>query len=187
MTAPDLGERLAALAQVRPASDPVSRFAEGLGERVMWLFLIAVLLSVWEVAARYLFAAPSTWIHATTTTLCAVGFALGGAYSMARREHISITLLPDRLPARGKRVISVLSLVIGAFYLGGFSYAMWLDVKLALWRFDFTGAWSPELTPGPPNWPLPSIGKVALLAGAILFLMVVLMQLWRTLRGRADA
>jgi TRAP-type C4-dicarboxylate transport system permease small subunit len=186
MAAPDLGERLAALAQVRPATDPASRFANALGERAMWLFLVAVLLSVWEVVARYQFSAPSTWIHATTTTLCAVGFALGGAYSMARREHINITLLPDRLPARGKRVIALLSLGIGAFYLAGFSYAMWLDVKLALWRFDFTGAWSPELTPGPPNWPLPSIGKVALFAGALLFLVVVLVQFWRTLRGRTD-
>jgi hypothetical protein len=26
---------------------------------------------------------PTTWAHETTTTLCAIGFALGGAYAFA--------------------------------------------------------------------------------------------------------
>lgn len=184
-TDPTLPEHLAVLGQVSEAPDAVSRLAKRLGEAAMWLFLAAILLSVWEVVARYAFGAPSTWIHATTTTLCAIGFALGGAYCMARREHISVTYLSDRLPPAGKRVIAVFSLLVGTIYLAAFSYALWLDVRLAVWRFDFQGRWNPELTPGPPNWPLPSLGKVALLIGALLFLAVVLAQLLRQMRRQS--
>lgn len=182
----EIGVRLAALAQVSEARDPVSRLARRLGEAAMWLFLAAILLSVFEVVARYAFQAPTTWIHPTTSTLCAIGFALGGAYCMARREHISVSYLSDRLPPVARYWVSILSLAIGAFYLAAFGYAMWLDAGLSIWRFDHKGHWNPELTPGPPNWPLPSIGKAALLIGTILFLAVVLVHAVARLRRRGE-
>lgn len=185
-TKDEIGERLAALVQISEASDPVSRVARRLGEAAMWLFLAAILLSVFEVVARYGFSAPTTWIHPTTSTLCAIGFALGGAYCMARREHISVTYLSDRFSPRVRHWVSMLSFGIGAFYLGAFAYAMWLDSSLAIWRFDHNGRWNPELTPGPPNWPLPSIGKAALLMGTALFLAVVLVHAVTRLRRRGE-
>jgi TRAP-type C4-dicarboxylate transport system permease small subunit len=154
------------------------------GTAVKWLFLIAVLLSAYEVAARYLLNAPSNWIHATTTALCAVAFAAGGAYCMVRREHIRVTILTDRLRPNGRRIIEIISLVVGLFYLAGLSYGLWIDAAGSFWRFDHQGRWIPELTPGPPNLPLPTLIKAALLIGAVAFALVAAVQLMRTLRGR---
>jgi TRAP-type C4-dicarboxylate transport system permease small subunit len=151
----------------------------------MWLFLVAILLSGYEVAMRYAFNAPSTWIHVTTTALCAVAFAFGGAWCMARREHIRVDFFPERAGPRSRRVIETASLLVGLFYLGGLGYGLCLDASGSFWRFDFQGRWTPELTPGPPNWPLPTIIKASLLAGCALFALVCLAQLVRALRPAA--
>jgi TRAP-type C4-dicarboxylate transport system permease small subunit len=162
----------------------LERLSLGIGRLAAWLFLAAVAVTVYEVAARYLFHAPTNWAHETTTTLCAVGFALGGAYAFARNEHIRITALSDRLPAGGRRVLEILGLLLGIVYLGGLGYAAWHQAADSIWRFDASG-WTPELTPGPPNWPLPSIVRAALVAGTLLFLACVVQRLVAMLRGRA--
>jgi TRAP-type mannitol/chloroaromatic compound transport system permease small subunit len=166
------------------AADPASRASLRIGGAASWLFLIAIAISAYEVVMRYVFNLPSTWIHATTTTLCAVGFAVGGAWCMARREHIRISFVPDKLRPGPRLAIEILSLLLGLFYLAGLGYAVTLDAWGSAWRFDFQGRWTPELTPGPPNWPLPTIIKIALALGTILFALVVLAQLWRAVAGR---
>jgi len=165
-------------------TDPVSRTALGIGAVVLWLFLVAIVLAGWEVGARYLFNAPTNWIHVTTTALCAVGFAFGGAWCMARYEHIRVDFLPQKAGPRGRRAIELLSLVVGLFYLGGLGYGLWIEASSAIWRFDWMGRWTPELTPGPPNWPLPSITKASLLAGTILFALVCAVHLVRLVAPR---
>ena len=169
----------------RPPPTWADRAAEALGHAAAWLFVVAIILSVYEVLMRYAFGSPSSWALATTTTLCQVGFALGGAFCMARREHIRISYLPDQLGARGRWATELVSLVVGAFYLAGLLYATYLDAKTSVWKFDFGGRWAPELTPGPPNWPLPTLGKIGLVVGTALFGVVVLTHLARHLRRSA--
>lgn len=176
-------------ALLAPATDPAAppptladRLATTIGQAVAWLVVAAILLSVYEVVMRYVLSAPSSWVLATTTTLCQIGFALGGAFCMARREHIRISYFPEQMGPRLRWFAELLSLVVGAFYLAGLLYAVYLDARTSIWKFDFQGRWAPELTPGPPNWPLPSIGKAALVLGAALFLAVVLSHLARHLR-----
>jgi TRAP-type mannitol/chloroaromatic compound transport system permease small subunit len=164
--------------------DPASRLAISIGWATSWLFLVAILISAYEVVMRYAFNSPSTWIHETTTTLCAVGFALGGAWCMVRREHIRISFLPDALSGWRRRLVEILALSVGIFYLAGLAYGVGLDAWGSVWRFDFQGRWVPEATPGPPNWPLPTIVKVALTVGTVLFLLVCVAQLLRLLAGR---
>ena len=162
----------------------MERLALLLGRVAAAVFVAAAGVTVWEVAARYLFGAPTSWAHETTTTLCAVGFTLGGAYAFARNEHIRITALADRMPPRAQRALLALGLALGAVYLGGLGYAAFGQAAESVWRFDATG-WAPELTPGPPHWPLPAIVRAALAFGTLLFLACVLQRLVAMLRGRA--
>jgi TRAP-type mannitol/chloroaromatic compound transport system permease small subunit len=179
----DQFDALLSPAAYRPAQGLADRFAVAAGAALAWTFVAAVLLSAYEVAMRYLFGAPSSWVLPTTTTLCQIGFAAGGAYCMARREHIRIGFLIDALRPGPRRIAEAFSLAVGTFYLAGLTYAVYLDARNAIWKFDFAGAWSPERTPGPPNWPLPAIGKASLVLGAALFLAVTASQLLRCLRN----
>lgn len=162
----------------------IDRFALGIGRLGAWLFLAACAVTVFEVTARYVFASPTRWAHETTTTLCAVGFALGGAYAFARNEHIRIGVVADRFAPWAQALCALLAAAMGVIYLAGLGYAAWGQAQEAVWRFE--GAmWAPERTPGPPNWPLPAIVRVGLAFGTLLFLACVLARVPRLLRGRA--
>lgn len=170
----------AASAQV-PAPGRLGRFAVRQGDALAWLFVAATCITVYEVVMRYLFAAPTTWVHVTTTALCAVGFCAGGAQAMARDEHVRITSAYDRFAPGVRRACDVLALACGVVYLAGLGYAAVLQAWEAVWHFD-GGRWAPEPVPGPPHWPLPAVLKAALALGVLLFLLLVLQRLWRTLR-----
>jgi TRAP-type mannitol/chloroaromatic compound transport system permease small subunit len=164
----------------------IDKIAVAAGRSFSWLFIAAILLSAYEVVMRYVFGAPSSWALPTTTTICQIGFALGGAWCMVKGEHIRITFIPDQLSPAKRWWVELIALVTGAFYLGGLLYAVYLDAKAAIWKFGFDGAWAPENTPGPPNWPLPSIGKAALVIGTALFVAVVVTHLVRHLRQKSS-
>lgn len=171
-----------------PPEDPVPRdalrrFAVALGDRASLLFVAATLITVFEVLARYLFAAPTTWAHVTTTALCAVAFAFGGAYAMAQDQHIRITSVVQHFRPRARHACELLAAVCGVLYLAGLSYAAVQQAWEAVWHFE--GArWVPEPVPGPPHWPLPALVRTALALGAILFLLTVVRHLFQLLRSR---
>ncbi len=161
---------------------PLGRLADAIGRAAAWLFLVAIAISGYEVVMRYAFASPSGWAHVTVTALCTIGFALGGAFAMARGEHIRISVLADRAGPGAQRAMSAVGLVVGAVYLAGLAWGLWIQAGESVWRFGADGDWRPELTPGPPNWPLPSLGKAVLLGATLLFLAVVLDRLVALLR-----
>jgi TRAP-type C4-dicarboxylate transport system permease small subunit len=137
------------------------------------LLAVVVVIGTYEVAMRYVFNAPSSWVHVTSTTLCVIVFAISGAYAMLRGTHMRVTVLVDRWSAGKQRAALWLGYLCGLLYLLGLGWGLWREAYQAVWRFQ--GAlWMPELTPGPPNWPLPSIGKAALCIGCALFLIAVI-------------
>jgi TRAP-type C4-dicarboxylate transport system permease small subunit len=156
----------------------MDRLAMVAGKPLSWLFIFATAISAYEVVMRYVFSAPSTWIHVTATAACAIAFSFGGAWCMARDEHIRITVLTDRFPPAITKALEFAGNLIGLFYLLGLSWGLWLQAKDSILRFD-GGIWRPELTPGPPNWALPATIKGALLLAALMFAGVVFARLIR--------
>jgi len=163
---------------------PFARLADAVGWWLAVPFLVAVAISAYEVVMRYAFNRPSSWAQVTVTALCAIGFAVGGAYAMSRGEHIAITVMADRLRPSVRRLCRIVGLLAGVIYLAGLGWGLWLQVDESVLRFGASGSWEPELTPGPPNWPLPALAKATLLVATVLFLLVVLERLVALLRRR---
>lgn len=155
----------------------MARLSLLLGQAAAWLVLAAIGVTLWEVVLRYVFNAPTSWAHALATVLCGVAFAFGGAYALAQDEHIRIGAVYERLTARRRAAVDGLGMVLGVFYLGGLGLGLWGQASEAVFRFDWQGRWAPELTPGPPNWPLPSVMRVALVVGTLLFLGLLVQRL----------
>lgn len=161
----------------------MDRLSEAIGRQLAWLFVVATLISAYEVVMRYVFSAPSTWVHVSATAICALAFCFGGPWCMARGEHIRISVLADRLPARLRKLLDLLALSLGLFYLLGLAWGVWLQAADSILRFD-GAAWLPELTPGPPNWPLPAIVKGGLFLSVLLFAGVTGIRLYRLIAAR---
>ncbi len=155
-----------------PAVSIAPSRVERFGETIAWLFAVAFVITVYEVAMRYLFRAPTSWVHVTVTTLCAICFSFGGAYSMARDEHMRVSSLTERLPARAQAFAEVLGYLCGLIYLLGLAYGTVAQAYDSVWRFE-SARWIPEPMPGPPGWPMPAIVKAAVAAGTLLFLAVL--------------
>ena len=58
------------------------------GIAVAWLIVPMVLGLVWEVAARYLLDAPTTWAYDMTFMLYGTFFMIGSAWTLQRGGHI---------------------------------------------------------------------------------------------------
>ncbi|MEO6566944.1 MAG: TRAP transporter small permease [Casimicrobiaceae bacterium] len=162
---------------------PLAASILALGSGAAWLFVVAAGITVWEVMMRYVFGAPTTWAHVLTTALCAVGFALGGAYSMVRDEHIRITSMVDHFTPRLRFACELLAVACGVIYLAALSYAATLQAWEAVWHFEGL-RWRPESVPGPPYWPLPALTRVALAVGAVLFLLALIRHLFHVVLRR---
>ncbi len=153
----------------------LGRGLQRLGDWAAWLFFITFVIGVFEVTMRYVFDRPTNWVHVTSTALCLAAFAIGGGYAMARDEHMRVTVASDRFAGPWKAAAEALALMCGAVYLAGLGWGLWREASQSLLRFDgLGGTWNPELTPGPPNWPLPAFAKTVLLLGALLFLLAVI-------------
>jgi TRAP-type mannitol/chloroaromatic compound transport system permease small subunit len=72
------------LATIR-ACDTVSLWS---GKLVAWLIFPMVLSLVYEVIARYIFDAPTTWAYDMTYILYGSFFMLGSAYTLLKKGHI---------------------------------------------------------------------------------------------------
>lgn len=137
------------------------------------LFALGILLSAgllfYEVLMRYVFNAPTKWVHETVVFLSAIAFVFGGLYVAAIDKHIRVVLFYDNLTTGMKRAfdvaISLACFVASVF----FAWAAWLSVERAAWtpqgdfRLETSGsAWNP---------PYPGILKI------FLFVILVLLAI----------
>ena len=165
----------------------IDRLALALGRAFAWGFPLISLMMGYEVVARYAFNAPTIWAHEIAGLIAAVAFIFGGAYCMVEGSHMRVTLLLDRLAAGPRRLAEALALGCGIVFLAGLGMAMWGIVERAVLRFSPDGAWNPERSGTSWNTPAPALLKLALLLGAVLFLLVVLRRAWALLRRDAGS
>lgn len=154
--------------------DPLSRLAKFLGDWMAPLFLVAVIISVYEVVLRYGFNAPTSWVHELTILLSAACFVVSGLYVLERREHIRVTLVKDRLPRRLRQAVDLLSLLLALVFLLAIVWGGWQQGWEALsnWHSTRTAFDSPT----------PAILKPLIVVIAALMAVLLLMQSRRDLR-----
>lgn len=159
--------------------NPIDRLSKAVGEGLSYVFLASVAIISYEVVARYFFNAPTIWAHESTIALTAIGFVFGGAYTMQRRGHIAITIVYSLFPARVRRVLDVVNVLVELFYLGLLFFAGWV-VAGKSWAVMETSAsaW---------NQPTPVLLKTVLVVGVGLMIVQALAHLVQAVRGRGGA
>lgn len=95
-------------------------------ERSLIVIMAMLTLDVlWQVAARYLLAQPSSWTEELARFLLIWVSLLGTAYLTGRQEHIAIDLLSERIDAAARQrvfrfvQVSILVFAVVVLVLGG--------------------------------------------------------------------
>jgi TRAP-type mannitol/chloroaromatic compound transport system permease small subunit len=87
-------------------------FSRVTGSLAAWLIIPLLMVVVYEVIARHLFNAPSTWGYDTCWMLFAAQFLIGGAYTLLQKSHIRIDIVYNLLSDRGKLIFDLLIYLI---------------------------------------------------------------------------
>ncbi|SDO64253.1 TRAP-type C4-dicarboxylate transport system, small permease component [Lutimaribacter pacificus] len=91
----------------------------------------------------------------------------------ATRQHIKVDLFTEWLPSRGKVALAVLEHLVGLFFVGLLAWAAWLGVRKAWLTQDYYAG-----VLDIPMW----VGHSTFLLGIALFLIRLVVMLWRDLR-----
>jgi TRAP-type C4-dicarboxylate transport system permease small subunit len=149
---------------------------EKAGNALAYLFAIVVVIGTYEVVMRYIFTAPTTWVHELSIALCAVAFAFGGPYAAEKDAHLRISAVYDRAGPRLKMICTSLTILSGAIYLGGLVYAFTVRAIETGWKFE-DGRWAPERTGRTWDVPIPPFMNLAIALCCLAFLIVLFTRL----------
>lgn len=157
----------------------VDRISLGLGNALSPLFLVAVVLTVYEVVMRYAFNAPTVWVHDMVIVLTAVCFIFGGPLASQQRSHIQMaTYLADASP-KVRRTLDQICHVLSAVFLSLFLYGALKVAIPSIELLETSGrAW---------DVPIPAFLKTALAVGAALMLVQTLSNIWHRRPNRPDS
>ena len=128
----------------------LDRVVARIGKLLSLLFLVSCAVIVFEVLARYLFNSPTKWAHETTTFICALCFAFGGAQCLARNKHIRIVIFYQEADHPAKRILDIFISTLVIILCCMLTYAAWTMVHSAFvdpagnFRMETSGsAWDP--------------------------------------------
>ena len=146
------------------------------GNALAYSFAIVVVITTYEVVMRYVFTAPTTWVHELSIALCAVAFAFGGPYAAEKDAHLRISAVYDRAGPALKMICRLLAVLSGAIYLGGLVYAFTVRAIETGWKFE-DGHWAPERTGRTWDVPIPPFMNLAIAICCLVFLIVLFTHL----------
>ena len=162
----------------------IDRFAEVSGVAIAWLMVPLMGAVVYEVVARYAFAAPTLWAFDITYMLYGAMFMLGAAYALRVGAHIRTDFFWERWSLRTRGVIDTVAYVV--FFFPGIALFLWVGWEEAWYAYGI-GETSEQTAWRPLLWPLKACIP---LAAALLLLQgmsELVKSLYAALTGRGFA
>lgn len=143
--------------------DKVSAWA---GKTAGWAIVVLTGVICYEVFARYVFRAPTSWAYDTSYMLYGLLFMVAGAYTLSRGGHVRADFMYRSLSPRGQAMIDLPLYIL--FFIPGIVALIWYG-----WNFFHMSYLQNEhssVTPdGPLIWPfkflIPFSGALMLLQG----------------------
>lgn len=142
----------------------IDRLNAFLGQAFGWSILALTLVVCFEVFARYLFGAPTTWAFDISYMLYGVLFMMAGAYTLSRNGHVRADVIYRFLKPRTQAIFDLVLYIL--FFLPAvlaFMYAGWKFAEMSV-RFREVSIFSPA---GVPVFPLKALIPVT---GFFLFI-----------------
>jgi TRAP-type mannitol/chloroaromatic compound transport system permease small subunit len=158
--------------------DRVTRLVDAFGRAASYLYLVVVAITAYEVGMRYVFNAPTIWVHELAVALAATCFVIGGPLVHQRQQHITISVVYERMGPAVQRWARALSSLLALVFAILLTYAAWLQAALALKSGETSGT--------ALNWPIPVYLKTLFVVAATVLALQSLLHLIRDV-GRLRA
>lgn len=126
----------------------IDRISEILAQAAAWLLFAIGLMLGYEVAARHLFNAPTIWASELSNHFMVWAVYVGAAALLRRDDHISVSVLTERLGETGRRAARVLSLL---FILAVCGIVAWYGAPIA-WDSFVKGRTTGSMLDIPTVW-----------------------------------
>ena len=143
--------------------DAVSAFA---GKAFAWLIVVLTAIICYDVAARYLFRAPTSWAFDGAYILYGSLFMMAGAYTLSRNGHVRGDVLYGFFPPRVQAALDLVLYVL--FFLPGIGALAWAGIEFAQFSWSLREH-SSTMAGGPPLYHfkalIPIAGGLVLLQG----------------------
>jgi TRAP-type mannitol/chloroaromatic compound transport system permease small subunit len=125
----------------------IDRISAALGKIFAWCIVLLTGAIVYEVFARYLFRAPTTWAFDVSYMLYGTLFMMAGAYTLSREGHVRADFLYRLLPVKVQGGIDLALHLL--FFFPGMAALVWFG-----WDFFSQSFWQNERSSISPNGPL---------------------------------
>ncbi len=144
-----------------------------IGRQTSLVYLVIVAITAYEVVMRYVFQAPTIWVHEITVLLAASAFVIGGPLVHASRGHIAISYFFERMPAHWQRVVRLFTTVATLVCLAILSYAAIDQAAVSLRDMETSGT--------ALNLPSPPFLKTLFAVACVILTLQTLVHLVRDL------
>jgi tripartite ATP-independent transporter DctM subunit len=140
----------------------IERMIVNIGKVLSLGYVLSIAATIYEVVMDKL-GVPTVWVYDVVTTAIAVSFVIGGSWALQRREHIRITALFDRYPARTQHICDAIGYAGSLVYLFVVMWFSWRLASEAVITWEVGGsAWAQ---------PTPVVVKVSMLLGTLLMIV----------------
>ncbi|WP_404367094.1 TRAP transporter small permease subunit [Marinobacter sp.] len=112
------------------------------------LLITGVLVVCHMVFSRYALGLSTTWQTEFTTFAIAGAMLVGAPYVLLTRGHVAVTVLPDSLSRRPRKVMYLIASLVGLTFCLALAYGSWV-YQLEAWH----EGWSTGTVWNPPLWP----------------------------------
>jgi TRAP-type mannitol/chloroaromatic compound transport system permease small subunit len=141
--------------------DKISAFV---GKAFAWLILALTLGITYEVVARYVFSAPTSWAFDASYMMYGTLFMMAGAYTLAKNGHVRGDVLYGFFPPRLQAGLDLLLYLL--FFIPGVVALVWAGTSFAEYSWGIREH-SSVSSDGPPLYPFKTVIPIA---GALLLL-----------------
>ena len=125
----------------------INRLSELAGYASAVLILISMLVVCYGVFLRYVLGASTVWQLELSTYFLMFAAFVGGAYGLRHGDHVNLSLIVDRLPAKAQLYVKLVASILGFVFIAivaVIAYFLWWETTEA-GRTSGT-AWNVPLT-----------------------------------------
>lgn len=123
-----------------------------------WLIVPLMIVTCYDVTARYFFSAPTQWAYDYTIMMYGTMFMLVGAYALAQNNHVRGDVFYRFFPVRVQAMLDLVLYLV--FFFPGIIALVWSGYNFAemSWRFKERSMMTPG---GPPIYPFKTVIPIA--------------------------